>query len=98
MLSPELIQLAAMALAGLAVGGVVYVLVMPFMSGGEVARRVQPLRPGIKVLFVSGYAGLSLGPAGTIPPGAAFLQKPFRAAILAAKVREVLDAKVPGPV
>ncbi len=48
MLSPELVQLAAMALAGLAVGGVVYVLVMPFMSEraqGEQAPRQRGARP-----------------------------------------------------
>jgi PAS domain S-box-containing protein len=67
-------------------------VVMPGMSGRELAERMQEISPGMKVLFMSGYAE-----EGTFPPGkmrreSVFLQKPFSAGTLAHKVREVLDA------
>jgi CheY-like chemotaxis protein len=64
-------------------------VVMPHMGGPEVARQVAPLRPGMKVLFLSGYADdavLRQGSGGDVP----FLPKPFTPAALANKVREVL--------
>ncbi len=65
-------------------------VVMPKMGGRELAQRVAPIRPEMRVLFVSGYTGDSL-----VLPGsqAAFLEKPFGPADLIKKVREILDQK-----
>jgi CheY-like chemotaxis protein len=65
-------------------------VVMPRMSGPALARALEALRPGLRTLFVSGYAAELAG--GTAPRAAAFLPKPFTPRALAAKVREVLDA------
>ena len=70
-------------------------VVMPWMSGPELARRVRPLRPGLRVIYVSGHADRALD--GLAAGGAAFLQKPFTPEALARRVREVLDAAAPGP-
>jgi CheY-like chemotaxis protein len=67
-------------------------VVMPGMSGREVARRVVALRPQVKVLYLSGYTDDAIVRHGMLEPGIAFLQKPFSADMLARKVREVLDA------
>jgi two-component system, cell cycle sensor histidine kinase and response regulator CckA len=63
-------------------------VVMPRMSGPTVARALTALRPGVRVLFVSGYAE-ELAARGVA--GAAFLAKPFTPRALAARIREVLD-------
>jgi CheY-like chemotaxis protein len=67
-------------------------VVMPGMSGLQLADRLLPARPGMRVLFVSGYTDDALGPQGILDPGRAFLQKPFTPSALAQKIREVLDA------
>src|SRR5258707_10949907 len=67
-------------------------VVMPKMLGREVASRVSELQPGVRSLFVSGYAQSTLGKRGTLDPGVALLTKPFSEAALVDKVREVLDA------
>jgi CheY-like chemotaxis protein len=69
-------------------------VIMPEMLGREVAQRAQALRPGTRILFVSGYAQTVLGSQGTIDEGVALLEKPFAEAQLLAKVREVLDSSV----
>jgi two-component system cell cycle sensor histidine kinase/response regulator CckA len=66
-------------------------LIMPELSGAELAQRVQALVPGIRVLFMSGYADDIVTKNGALEPGAPFLEKPFTAKELAAKVRELLD-------
>jgi PAS domain S-box-containing protein len=66
--------------------------VMPRMSGRELAEHVARLRPGLPVLFMSGYTNDEIIRRGLLTPGAPFLQKPFSPEALAAKVREVLDA------
>jgi two-component system cell cycle sensor histidine kinase/response regulator CckA len=65
--------------------------VMPFIGGRELAEQVGRMWPDIRVLFISGYAGGQDGETGGAISGL-FLQKPFTAATLAAKVREALDA------
>ena len=67
-------------------------LVMPGLSGPAVADRVSELVPGVRVLFMSGYADDIVLRNGTLSAGDAFLEKPFSANDLAAKVRETLDA------
>jgi len=66
-------------------------VVMPQMGGPELAERLTPLHPEMKVLFMSGYTDDAVLRHGLLESGAAFLQKPFTRNALAAKVREVLD-------
>jgi two-component system cell cycle sensor histidine kinase/response regulator CckA len=67
-------------------------VVMPRMSGRVVAERLAEHRPGLPVLFMSGYTDDAVMRHGILASGAAFLQKPFTPHALALKVREVLDA------
>jgi nitrogen-specific signal transduction histidine kinase/ActR/RegA family two-component response regulator len=66
-------------------------VVMPDLSGPEVARRVLERRPGIGVLFMSGYTDDAVLQHGVSSRDTAFLQKPFTPIVLTAKVRAVLD-------
>jgi len=65
-------------------------VVMPGMSGRELARRLLELRPNTKVLYLSGYADDAVERHGVLDPGTAFMQKPFSPGALASRVREVL--------
>jgi two-component system cell cycle sensor histidine kinase/response regulator CckA len=65
-------------------------VIMPGMSGKDVADRLAPLRPDMKVLFVSGYSEDVISHRGVLDPGVEYLHKPFTPQKLAAKVREVL--------
>ncbi len=66
-------------------------VVMPGRSGPDLARELLDLRPGLKVLFISGYPENALGPRGELEKAFHFLEKPFSPERLAAKVRECLD-------
>ena len=66
-------------------------VVMPKMGGPELADRLAPTRPGIKVLFMSGYAEYAAVEHEIIDKGSAALQKPFALEALGRKVREVLE-------
>jgi signal transduction histidine kinase len=65
-------------------------VVMPKMSGRDLASILTRAHPGLKVLFMSGYAADVLRGSGVTEPGVAFLSKPFSQESLARKVREVL--------
>ncbi|HEX2168034.1 MAG TPA: PAS domain S-box protein [Longimicrobiales bacterium] len=66
-------------------------VVMPGMSGSELARRLRDMKPTLRVLFTSGYTADAIERHGGFEPGTAFLEKPFTPDALARKVREVLD-------
>ena len=67
-------------------------VIMPGMNGYKLAELLSKGRPELRVLFVSGYADTTVATQLT-DSGSAFLQKPFAYATLAAKLREVLDAR-----
>jgi PAS domain S-box-containing protein len=66
-------------------------VIMPEMSGRELADRLNHLRPDMKVLFMSGYTGDAIVDRGILGEDENFIQKPFTPNALAQKVREVLD-------
>jgi PAS domain S-box-containing protein len=65
-------------------------VVMPGISGRELANRVVGIRPGINVLYMSGYTDQAVVRNGILQTGAVLLQKPFTLATLATKLREIL--------
>jgi two-component system cell cycle sensor histidine kinase/response regulator CckA len=67
-------------------------VVMPRMSGRQLADRLRALRPETKTLYMSGYTDEAITQHGVLDAGVAFVQKPLTARGLAEKVREVLDA------
>jgi signal transduction histidine kinase/CheY-like chemotaxis protein len=68
-------------------------IVMPEMTGRELAEHMAKLRPGLKVLFTTGYTQNAIVHHGIVDPGTAFLPKPFTLDQLARKVRAVIDGK-----
>jgi CheY-like chemotaxis protein len=77
-------------------GGEIHLLltdvVMPGMSGRELAEQMAARRVGIRILYMSGYPGDAAVHHGAFVRGSAFLQKPFSPDGLTRKVRETLDA------
>ncbi|MGI5861049.1 MAG: PAS domain-containing protein [Myxococcales bacterium] len=67
-------------------------VVMPQMSGRELAERLALLSPQLKVLYMSGYTNHAIVHHGVLEPGTRFIGKPFSAPELTYKVREALDA------
>ena len=67
-------------------------VIMPGMSGPELVERLASLRPGLKVLYVSGYRRADAMRRSELLSSNAFLQKPFTGELLVRKVREVLDS------
>ena len=73
-------------------------VVMPGMSGRELALVVRRKRPGLKILFMSGYADSLVVQKGSLELGQSFMEKPFTADMLARKVRAILDGPEGKPV
>jgi PAS domain S-box-containing protein len=72
-------------------------IVMPHMSGKELADRVQASYPHTRILFTCAYTGNAIVHQGVLDKGVALLQKPFTPAALAHKLREVLDQPIARP-
>ena len=66
-------------------------VVLPRLSGRDLAAQLTTLRPEVKVLYMSGYTDHAILQNGALEPGLAFLQKPFSLSALATKIRKVLD-------
>ena len=69
-------------------------VVMPGMTGPELARQLASRRPQMKVLYVSGYPQRAMAQQRALPPGSAFLDKPFTLDGLTRRVRQMLDASI----
>src|SRR5262249_4597443 len=70
-------------------------VIMPGMSGFELAERLRNVRPGLRVLFISGSADAQPLPEA-IAPTATVLWKPFAMGVLVRRVRETLDSRIAG--
>ena len=68
-------------------------VMMPVMSGRQLSQILQKLRPGLRVLYISGYTAQEFGPEVLEDPNFHFLQKPFGVDVLREKVREVLNQR-----
>ena len=73
--------------------GLVTDVIMPDMTGRELADALTALYPQLAVLYVSGYAASTIEEENLLGPGTSFLSKPFSVRALADKVREVLDGR-----
>jgi len=65
-------------------------VVMPEMSGPDLANEMMSIRPAIKIIFTSGYTDDTIARQGILDPSVTFIQKPYRPKALARKIREVL--------
>jgi PAS domain S-box-containing protein len=78
-----------------AYGGRIHLLitdvVLPEMNGRQLAEQLCEMRPGLKILFISGYTANVIAARSVLKPGVNFLAKPFSRADLAGKVRQVID-------
>ncbi len=69
-------------------------MVMPGMGGHALAQELTRRRPEIRLAYMSGYTGQSVGSQGPVDPGSVFLLKPFTRELLTRKIREALDRRV----
>ncbi|MBI3406131.1 MAG: response regulator [Acidobacteria bacterium] len=66
-------------------------VVMPGLSGRDLAEQAARIRPSMRILFVSGYSDDAIAHQGVIEPNSSFLEKPFTHSALTARIREILD-------
>lgn len=76
-----------------AIDGLVTDLVMPHMNGRELSEHLAALRPGLPVLFMSGYTNDEMIRRDLLAPEASFIQKPFDVEELAAKLRALFVSR-----
>jgi CheY-like chemotaxis protein len=69
-------------------------VVLPGISGSDLADRLRSLRPGLPVLFISGYAPEEIVASGALPAGGQLLQKPFKPAALRERVAHIMKSNV----
>ena len=67
-------------------------IVMPVMDGIELARRAAEMFPGMKIMFITGFAAVALNPASNAPKDAKVLSKPFHLKELVGEVERLLAA------
>lgn len=67
-------------------------IVMPVMDGIELARRAAEVAPGLKIMFITGFAAVALNPKNAAPQNAKVLSKPFHLRDLVAQVDQMLAA------
>ena len=65
-------------------------VIMPGMNGRDLAAQVLQMRPGMKVIFLSGYTDETITPHGVLPPGVNYIEKPFSQDGMIETVRKVL--------
>lgn len=70
-------------------------VIMPLMNGRELADKLKPERPDMKIMYMSGYTDEAIIRHGVLDSMNAFIQKPFTPISLSKKVREILDERVP---
>jgi DNA-binding NtrC family response regulator len=70
-------------------------VVMPMLSGKDVADQIESVHPETKVLYMSGYTDDAIVHRGIVDADIQFIQKPFTERALTRKIREVLDAETP---
>jgi CheY-like chemotaxis protein len=87
----------AMVEAGTAFDALVTDVVMPGMNGRELAERISAGRPGLPVLYMSGYAPETVFEGGMLAKDAAFLAKPFSRADLASALGVLIGRREPSP-
>jgi len=68
-------------------------VIMPDMNGRKLAETIRAARPGLRVLYMSGYPDGAIASHGMLEPGVAYLAKPFTTQAITRKVREVLEAR-----
>lgn len=68
-------------------------VVMPGINGRELARRIEEFRPGLPVLYMTGYSKNAVVHHGRLDEGVSLLQKPVKQAELASRIRELIDRK-----
>ena len=86
--------LASAARQSLAIDLLVTDVVMPGMNGGELADKLVAMRPGLRVLFITGYDDEDVATRGLIGPGRECLNKPFTPAELRSRVQALLAGGV----
>jgi DNA-binding NtrC family response regulator len=75
---------------GIALDVILSDVIMPGMSGKEMMERIELIRPGIKVLYMSGYSSDIISQRGVLEADMHFIQKPFDMKALNAKINDVL--------
>jgi DNA-binding NtrC family response regulator len=66
-------------------------IVMPKTSGPKLAEELRMKHPALRVLYMSGYSGAAVSRHASLPEGVGYLEKPFTASALSAKIRDALE-------